>query len=165
VRVVVPYVPGMLHPRVVPALQREGYRPELIECTGPGDYPAALAAYLICGEDVLIVEHDVEVRPGFIASLDGCPCPWGFFAYDLKARYEESCWGPDGAWGTIPDWFAPLGCTRFRAGVGTAILPEITSADFLSHWLSRDVIITGALRKRGLRPHRHPGKAVHWHRY
>lgn len=161
----VPYVEGGLHPRVLPAIAAQGYAVDPVQMIDDRFYAALLRRGLTSGEDFYVVEQDVESRPGFLDDLDRCPEPWCYFAYDFSVPYEESCYGPDGQTGLIPDWFAPLGHARFSAGIGTRIADLLNSEEFLSHWLSRDYLICKAFRKLGRFPHRHRGKAIHWHDY
>lgn len=168
-RVIVAYYPGCLHERVAPAIRAQGYEPELHECVNvvghPASYPALLRDLLLSGEDVCVVEHDVESRPGFLADLEACPEPWCFFAYDFRVSYEDAVHQPTVNSAPLGVDFAPLGHTRFRAGVGAGIESTLTSTFFLSTWVSRDTFVAGALVALGLRAHRHPGKAFHHHPY
>ena len=168
-RVVVPYSPGQLHPRVVPSIVAQGYEAETYECVNivgdPMSYPALLHQWLTSGEDVCIVEHDNESRPGFLADLDACPEPWCFYAYDLSIPWEDAILDPGPNSAPLGELFAPLGHTRFRAGVGDLILPTLTAGWFRESWVARDTWVSGALNAVGLIPHRHPGKALHHHQY
>lgn len=155
--------------RVRAAVVRQGYRDQVVRCQDPPSawsYPSVLGRLLTAGEDVCIIEHDVESRLGFLADLDACPEPWCFFAYDFSVPYEEAMCGPGGETGPVTaPWFAPLGHTRFRAGVGTAVNDLFTSEDWLSTWVGRDGPLSRALSEAGYLPHRHRGKAIHWHPY
>ncbi len=149
---------GKLHPRVIPAITRQGYTPLQLVCNpapGPASYPGWLASLLTLGRNVCIIEHDVESRPGFLRDLQACPEPWCFFAYDFSTSYEDTMVGTG---------FTPLGHTRFRAGVGTLIADLLDSEEFGSAWDGRDKLISAALAAF-VKPHRHRGKAIHWHRY
>lgn len=168
-RVIVPHAPGLLHERVVPAIEAQGYEPELIECVNivghPQSYPMILQRELLSGVDVCIVEHDVESRPGFLDDLDICPLPWCFNAYDFSVPFEDALKQPHLRSGPLGVDFAPLGHTRFKAGVGQEIEETLRDPLFLATWVARDVWIAGALVKVGIQAHRHPGKALHWHPY
>lgn len=130
-----------------------------VECFDPPSewsYPAELARWLTSDRDVCVIEHDVESRPGFLAGLDACPEPWCFHAYPFSHDWDACGIGPE---------FAPLGHTRFRAGVGTTVKDLLESDEWLSDWRSRDALLSPALNAAGFMPHRHRGSAVHWHDY
>ena len=169
VRVIVPYVPGLLHPRVVPAIVAQGYEPEAIECVNivghPRSYPRILRDAFLSGDDFLIVEHDNESRPGFLDDLRDCPEPWCFFAYDFRVTFEDAVQQPTVMGAPLGVDFAPLGHTRFRGGLGRQIESTVTSEFFLATWVGRDTFVSGALRALGYKAHRHPGKAFHHHPY
>ena len=165
----------MLHPRVVPSLlsqvdpRGERYVIEQVEVANivghPLSYPALLLEWLTCGQDVCIVEHDNESRPGFLAGLEECPEPWCFHAYDLSIPWEEAVERPSGDSAPLGGGLAPLGHTRFRAGLGDRIRETLESSWFQASWVSRDTFVSGALNALGYLPHRHPGKAGHHHDY
>lgn len=141
----------------------------MIECANfvghPRSYPQLLREYFLAGEDFCIIEHDNESRPHFLDDLRDCPQPWCFFAYDLYTSWEDATSQPTAWSAPLGVDFAPLGHTRFKAGLGQEI-ESILSADyFLSSWVSRDTFISGALTALGYIAHRHPGKAIHWHPY
>lgn len=167
-RVVVPYFPNCLHPRVVPAIQAQGYEPTLLVCSNErgavNTYPHYLRGLLLSSDDVCIIEHDNESRPGFLADLEACPEPWCFFAYDLYRPWDEHTSQAGGSQAQSVD-FAALGHTRFRAGVGEDIRELLESRLFLSSWVARDTFISGALTAAGYVAHRHPGKCFHHHPY
>ena len=174
-RVVVPYAPGLLHPRVVPSLvdqvDANGDRYivetyEVVNVVGhPLSYPSLLADWLTCGEDVCIIEHDNESRPGFLAGFEACGEPWCFHAYDLSIPWEEAVENPSGGAAPLGHGLAPLGHTRFRAGFGDQITETLEAWWFQSSWVSRDTFVSGALNALGHVPHKHPGKAGHHHPY
>lgn len=169
-KVIVPYARGLLHERVVPAIERQGYIPELIECVNvvghPDSYPNILRRYLLGDEDVCIIEHDNESRPGFLRDLDECPEPWCFFAYDFGSQtFEEALGDPRPESAPLGQGFAPLGHTRFRAGFCEQIRSTLESDFFGRTWVSRDTFVAGALNLLGHKAHRHPGKGIHHHPY
>lgn len=166
---------GCLHPRVVPSITAQGYEPAVLRCVNivgdPLSYPQILRAELLGSQDVCFVEHDNESRPGFLRDLEDCPEPWCFFAYDFAIPYDEAVGitKPDAALGlpavALGANFAPLGHTRFRAGVGESIRELLESHFFGSTWVSRDNLIADGLNRAGLAPHRHRGKCIHHHPY
>jgi hypothetical protein len=159
----------MLDPRVVPAITSQGYACETIECVNivdhPMSYPRILADLLLSNEDVCIIEHDNESRPGFLKELDDCPEPWCFFAYDLSTTWEEAIGQPTATSAPLGVTFAPLGHTRFRAGVGQHIQSTLEHDFFKSTWTARDTFVSGALQVQGFEAHLHPGKCFHHHPY
>lgn len=161
-RVVVPYTD--LHPRVVPAIEAQGYHAETWRMVNEVHYPHLLRELFASGEDFCLIEHDVESRPGFLESLEECPAPWCFNAYDFTIPYDEAVCN-DGPISVLADHFSPLGHTRFRGGVGKVIAQTLDSPDFLSSWISRDTRVSAALVAAGYRAHRHKGKALHRHDY
>lgn len=168
-RVIVPYLPGLLHPRTVPSIQRQGYEPELIACVNevghPDSYPAILRRLLLGDEDFCIIEHDNESRPGFLDALADCPEPWCFFAYDVRTTWEEATMQGTPTSAPLGVDFAPLGHTRFRSGFGSLIRETLDTDWFQSTWTARDTFISGAYNALGYQAHRHVGKALHHHPY
>lgn len=164
-----PHAPGLLHPRVVPAIERQGYAAELYECVNivghPMSYPALLSSWLLSGDDVCVIEHDNESRPGFLDALAECPEPWCFFAYDFRVSFEDAVSQPTVNSGPLGVDFAPLGHTRFRGGLGEEIRSLLEADFFRATWVSRDTFVSGALAALGYQAHRHPGKAIHHHPY
>jgi hypothetical protein len=160
VLVVVPYVPGQLHARVLPAIRRQGYIawPHSVADEPYSELLARLFGLLRDGLDALaVVEHDVESRAGCLRAYEDCPRPWCYHAYDFAQPYDE----------TVPANFAPLGHVRFRRELAGELLTVAASAEWGSagyQHLDRmlyDQITTRA----GVGPHRHPGKVTHWHDY
>ena len=168
--VLVPYADGRLHPRVLPSLRDQGYdvmtwRVENV-VGSPNSYPKILSTMLLGLEDVCVVEHDVESRPGFLADLEACPEPWCFYAYDLSLPWDQAVEMAVATAGQeVGSRFAPLGHTRFRAGFCEQIRGLLESDVFAATWVARDSMLVGALAERGCTPHRHPGKAIHHHQY
>ena len=108
VRVVVPAVPGKLHPGVLPAILRSGYPAEVVP-VGPGDEYYRLLARLWAEQvDFVVVEHDIIVGRDTLAGFEGCGHWWCAHSYrqadgcDIAVTYGQ---------------LTTLGCTRFRAEV------------------------------------------------
>jgi hypothetical protein len=166
---------GHLHPRVVPSIKAQGYEALVIKCVNevghPLSYPRVLAAFMLNAGDVCFIEHDNESRPDFLDDLRDCPEPWCYFAYDLSVDYDTAVGitKPEPGLGRpsapLGNEFAPLGHTRFRAGVGEKIRDLLESDFFAATWVSRDVLIAGALNDAGYLPHRHRRKCLHHHSY
>jgi hypothetical protein len=135
----------MLHPRVLPAI---GLGAELVEMYRDTDYARLVINLLSAGEDFVLVEQDVEVRPGFVAGLAECERPWCFHAYAFSLPYDRV--------GLV----VPLGCTKLRGSIigRPALLRR-------HHWLGFDSHLGEVLVGEGYEAHRHPGDAIHWHDY
>jgi hypothetical protein len=169
VRVVVPYFEGRLHPRVLPAITSQGYEPELLRCVNqvnhPDSYPHLLRWLFESGGEFLIIEHDVESRPGFIDALRDCPEPWCFFAYDFRLSFKDALgkWGEPDEHGKVD--FAPLGHTRFRPELLDHLKGLLAHPLFYATWVARDSHIAQTLNDAGLKAHLHEGHAIHHHDY
>lgn len=154
---------------MVPSIRQQGYEPELVECVNivghPLSYPRILRDLLLSGDDVCIIEHDNESRPGFLADLERCPEPWCFFAYDLIRSWEECTNQGTATSAPLGMDFAPLGHTRFRGGVGDKLRDMLDTEWFLSTWVSRDTFISHGMNALGYQAHCHPGKCFHHHPY
>jgi hypothetical protein len=148
-RVVVPFVEGMLHPRVLPAIERQGYVAVPVQLYEVIDYSVLVGELLASGSDFIIVEQDVETRSGFLHGFEECSEPWCFHAYRFAGSYEDAGLGN----------LVPLGCTRFRAEIGKPAGLE------RRHWLGFDRHLAEVLLGEGHKPHRHPGDCVHHHDY
>jgi hypothetical protein len=156
--VAVPVVEGMLHDRVLPAIERQGYEPEVIP-TDPPPYPVVLARLFQRMQwkmsDLTIIEQDVESRTGAIESFIACPEPYCFHAYKFNTTFDAA--GLD---------YAPLGHTRFRWAVSDH-LRDLTQTDEwrVAGYCDLDKIIGNYLRTEGIEPHRHEGDVIHHHNY
>lgn len=164
--VVVPYVPGMLHPAVLPAIVRDGLRPWPVDVSSDDlAYWRLLAGCWRLGRPLLIVEQDTEPHRGALRELLACPEPWCAYSYPV-------------AWGGLAETYgAPigLGCTRF-AGELLAAHPELLARDVPAYtaaggrdgrcWRVLDSAIAQQLRgPHRLEPHRHTPDVTHHHRY
>lgn len=160
----VPYVEGMLHHRVLPAIERQGHAPDLalIEDRDHGyrsliEEWCRLAVY--SRRDLCIIEQDVESRSGTLDSYVGCPEPWCFHAYRFWSPYEEC--------GAVGTW-TPLGHTRFTWQACELLLPLFGE----DHWRNlpsygdMDRMMSAHLYYvERIVPHRHPGDVIHHHDY
>jgi hypothetical protein len=153
--IVVPFVEGMLHPRVVPAIEAQGYTPMLKELPREGArYPRLLLELFAAWEDFTVIEQDIESRPGFLDGLRDCPESWCFHAYPLSVPFNET---------NLP--YAPLGHTRFRAGLWHLVSDLVFDERWLETWVARDAYLGWHLLGKGLKPHRHGGDALHLRSY
>jgi hypothetical protein len=160
----VPYLGGMLHPRVTPAILRQGYEPALalIDPDDPHAYRDLLELWVRsharCRQDLVVIEHDVESRTGTLAEYETCPSWWCFHAYRFCLPYEEC--GLEGHW-------SPLGHTRYRWQACAALVRLFDDDAWRSipgyHDLDR--VMGQWLVAHGVVPHRHRGDVIHWHDY
>jgi hypothetical protein len=153
VKVVTVYTPGSLHNETLNALERYvlgwGVNLELTEISAddPFAYARVLAGYWQAGEDFMVVEPDIVVRPDIIQAFRTCPCLYGCFPY---------------AW--LTDVGPALGCTWFRAEF-TAKYPNAmreVQAENVS-WNQVDVVLMRHIlaRKHKEQPHVHLPAAKH----
>lgn len=105
--------------------------------------------------DLVVIEHDIGLRPGVIAGFNSCRQPWCGHPYAIAAQL-----------------LVCLGCTRFTAELKTAEpdLLEVVGrvgGDGLParDWRRLDVRILDELRRRGYEQHRHQPSVAHYHRY
>jgi len=143
----------MLHHRVVPAIERQDYWPEMVAMSG-ARYPSLLLELFKAGDDFCIIEQDIESRSGTLDELRDCPEPWCFNAYALAMPFEETF---------IP--YAPLGHTRFRAGLWDKVRALADDPQWLETWVSRDAYLGWHLLSQGMKPHRHSCDVMHHHAY
>lgn len=118
-RVIVPATPDGLHPSVLPAILRQGYRAEVVPMRHVEAYFDLVSEVWEDGETFAIVEQDVELVGGFVKSsyndtdlaggelrlFDACPQRWCAHSYEVFAGDVATAYGGPFA----------LGCTRFRA--------------------------------------------------
>jgi len=137
----------------------------------PQSYPMILAALFESGEDFCIVEHDIESRPGFLVSLEDCPEPWCFNAYNFSIPWEEAIGAPTDTSAPLGMYAAPMGHTRFRGGLYETVKRVLDSDVFKMSWVGCDTWLGNQLNAPvsqgggAMNPHRHRGKAIHWHPY
>lgn len=68
-----------------------------------------------CGEDLLVIEHDVVCRPDVVESMESCPEPWCAFGYHDMCHPE-----------CMEAWANTLGCTRFRKEMMATVPAAVT---------------------------------------
>ena len=153
-RVVVPYVPGMIHDATIDAAGDEA----LLLAIDPGNdrtYAWVLIALWEAGRTFAIVEQDVVPPPGWADRFERCPNRWCIVP-------------PDGLMGS--DW---LGCARFRAELLIAhpTLMRQAQADPSADgdapytWRKVDIRLARYLRQAGIGPCFHSPPAGHLHDY
>ena len=171
--VVVPYVDGMLHPSVLPAIDTA--ITHLIGVTRASIIPVQLITgddesywdllnlawgdTTSYGADLVIVEQDVEIPPNALNDFAHCPEPWCSNPYDCASMLNVLA----------------LGCTRFSLGLRLAcpLLPqEVVGYRDNSHlppkhWKRLDTRIAGVLRGENYQYtcHAHNPAAIHHHPY
>lgn len=146
-RVIVPFT--VRHP------ETESGAPEIAEWVdvsdGPFDYWNALRDHWLPGNDLTVIEHDVQARPDIFESFDSCSEPWCYFRYDNHTPENAAAWH----WGI-------LGCTRFRKELIASVPGAI--ADIEERWRDWHYTSTGLgvlLRGAGYEPHVHEPPVNH----
>ena len=155
-RVVVPYL--AIHPAARFALNQwaPGWEPVYV---GGSDhaYFDLLAQLWADGKSFVVVEHDIAISEGVVASFDACLEPWCLHGYGHPAF-------PDGL------LTASLGCTRFSAALLGAELDMMVAVGEFStglparHWCHLDLAVRETLRARGHAPCVHPPPVTHLRR-
>lgn len=124
-RIVVPYT--TLHKDTRAALEPYGDRVQYVDVSGDeGAFWCLFRDLWAAGEDVILIEHDIVVRPATIDHFDRCPQSWCSCSYTWR-------WKPAYHWLTDRSTKvlnASLGCVRFRAEL-LADCPELGSDDVL----------------------------------
>lgn len=152
----------------------------------PFAYWRMLADYWTPIDDLVIVEHDVELRPDIITGFRYCPKPWCLHWYHDPGYEQGFCHQA-----CIEAWSNALGCTRFRKELIAATPDAVTSIP--DEWntlpqypnvhrrdwrnlcdeLAGDKIggagvqgppRSGSIRDAGYRHHFHKPPVVHWDR-
>lgn len=144
-----------LHPAARSALLE--YAPEVrfVDVTdNEFGYRDAIAARWTGVEDLLLVEHDIEIHKNVFRSLGSCANPWCVFPYQHM---------------TLDNWLdRGLGCTRFSANLQMAIpFEEILSspAPVPGSWRHLDGQIAETLEGHGIERCVHHPPVTHWNRH
>jgi hypothetical protein len=150
-----------LHPATSKALAAYAPQAELVETSRSDEssYWRELSARWGHGDDLLVIEQDIEIGPGMVESLEKCPRDWCCYAFNIFNPPVLVEFG--------------LGCTKFsaaaRQAAGSASIqaefadcPECHGAGCGNRHL--DVSITRVLTRAGLSPHVH-GEVTHHHDY
>src|SRR5674476_221247 len=114
VRVVVPYT--NLRPETVAALEATNTAYDAIKMDDDQAYWRLLADLWTKGETFILVEQDIIINPGTIASLDTCPSSWCAFGYGYCGL--ENYYG--------------LGCVKFGGDLMAAV-PDLMDQVALMH--------------------------------
>ena len=152
---IVPCAPGpaAIQPGVLEAIRAGGHEPDIYALPGPTAYFELLAGlWNRTGQDIVIVEQDIVVRPECIGEMLACDHDWCKFPYHYP---------PFGFYGG-------LGCTKFSAflqhWVPDALEVVATMSDAghpPKHWCRLDAWLQDVLIKRGEREHFHGPPVQH----
>lgn len=121
--------------------------------TGADDYAYWHAVYSRwTGEqDLMIVEHDIEIHEGVYESLRDCPEPWCSFSYKAAPLDGVKC----------TDLSTGFGCAKFSAEA-QRLTKDFPKSPQVWDIIDRETIrLMGAI---GMQPHVH-GKVKHHHLY
>jgi hypothetical protein len=146
VKVIIPYIPGMLDERTVPAVVAQGYVPMMMPHPDV-TYGVVLAQVATWDEDVAIVEQDKESRTGLLHAFEDCPEPYCWNVYpvhgeiDIHTAGTGHCRLRREAWAVLRD--KPLPQCTYRSGIDSQI----------QQWLE----------EAGITAHLHPEMIVHHH--
>jgi hypothetical protein len=108
--------------------------------------------------DLIIIEQDIEIADGVIASLEECDQDWCCYAYPIFRKQIRLRVG--------------LGCTKISAAAQRLVTAREVSEGFelcadckgKGCWWHLDGRVTQLLKHRGLTPHVH-GDVIHHHDY
>lgn len=90
---------------------------EWVEVSGdPLAYWRTMLEHWVPDDDLIVVEHDVVLRPDVLVQFDECPEPWCVFGY--ADMCHEAC---------REAWANMLGCTRFRKELIAAVPDAVSS--------------------------------------
>lgn len=112
--IVVPFTE--LHPATEAALEPHRERVRYVDVSEHGAYWELFRSLWARSEDLILIEHDVEIGPDTIERFDCCEAPWCTSPYWWErrpgyAQPSHTCW-------------AGLGCVRFRAALMRRV-PEL----------------------------------------
>lgn len=154
VRVVVPYVPGMLHEATVSAVRESdlGYSLVPLHQSDDGAYARLLRALWSSKWDLIIVEHDIVPTVTQLRRLASCDHRWCGYSYNLGGQRSSMA----------------LGCTRLSAQMrrcwptlGTEISTIHDDRPHPCPWRSLDSRAALILRSVGESWWEHPGWVLH----
>ena len=162
--VLVPYVASMLHPDTTRLL--EEHVPAGVEVVwreiDPDDrtaYSRLLVEAWTWPFDLVVIEHDIGITAGVIEGFRECRQPWCGHPYPIGAQL-----------------LVALGCTRFTAGLKTALPNLMAEAAQVGDaqdggllpagvWQRLDVRIGSLLEAHGHHRHQHHPPVQHFHHY
>lgn len=156
--ILVPYTHAKLRPETVRSISDHVTEPVTwreIDPADRGGYHRILADAWRQPGDLIIIEHDIEIRAGVVESLTDCRQPWCGFPYAIGEQL-----------------LVCLGCTRFTADLKAALpglLDDVAAiaGDGLPPmvWERLDVRLAGRLEAYGHRRHWHGPPVTHHHTY
>jgi hypothetical protein len=161
IRVVVPFT--AIHPLAEAALIRFAPTAERI-FVGQTDhsYSELLTRLWAEWKDLLLIEHDIQIRRGLVGEATRCPELWCTWPY-AGAGFTDPL--------SNPLLYESLGCVKFSGKLMRAEPDVLAVASTLSQglpagdWRRMDSSILPTLRDRGYAPHRHEPPVLHHHRY
>lgn len=140
------------------SIRQHAPQADMIDVSGDDfAYWREISARWTGGQDLITIEHDIQIAPGTVPSLEACDQDWCVFAYDIFG-----CKSLDNA----------LGCTRFSAALQRAVPSARVAASF-AHcpncqgrgcWWHLDSYLAETIRQAGFVPHVH-GDVPHLHDY
>lgn len=145
-------------PDALESVRRHAPQADLIDVAGDDlAYWREIRARWTGAEDLIVIEHDIQIGPGTVASLESCDRDWCTFAYDIFGckRLVNA-----------------LGCTKLSARLQRAVPAGRVAAAF-AHcpacqgegcWWHLDNYIARTLEDAGFAPHVH-GDIPHLHDY
>lgn len=154
-KIVVPHTPTGLAAETVEALHAHaaGHDIHYVDVSDHDEqlYELWLALWAAC-EDVVVVEHDIEIHAGVLEGFAACPNPWCSFGY----RYAH--------FGV----YHGTGCVRIRSTLMTATPNLIKNVSLHQnqqhpprHWCSLDAFMQHELGERGFEQCRHEPPVTH----
>lgn len=154
VRVVVPYT--NLRPETVAALEATDTKFDAIRMGDDQDYWWLLADLWTKGETFIIIEQDIVINRGTIASLDTCPHLWCSFGYGYFGGEN----------------FHGLGCTKFDSRLMEAVPDMLDRVALMrdeghppKHWCRLDAWTSAVLAASGQTRCEHVPPVTHLHQY
>lgn len=152
-----------VHPLAEASLERYAPEVEYVDvATSDTAYCKVLTDLWAGGEDVLVVEHDIEIHDRVVPEARACSEPWCVWPYNGPGFGDKQ---------GDPFLYGSLGCTRF-SGVLMRTEPDLLAvAGALSQglpagdWRRMDASILPTLRDRGYEPHLHWPAVLHHHIY
>lgn len=131
---------NQLHPLTVKAIEAHAPQTEFIDTSGSDfAYWEAIAAHWTGEDDLMLIEHDVEIHAQTVPQFEECENLWCHFSYPYRGGVTVMA----------------TGCTRYRAElqrkVSTAdILAEPSYRGIPGHWEYMDATIGNAFAKKGI---------------
>lgn len=152
--------PANPHPAAMKALEKYAPQTEIVPLDSDDVYGywREIRKRWTGKQALIIIEQDIEIGPGTVASLEHCSQPWCVFAYPIARGKVLIRHG--------------LGCTKISESAQQLAPAERIKQGFTlcrdcrgrGCWWHLDCQIAQVLRGRGLEPHVH-GNVIHHHDY